>query len=337
MKKVGIIGAGSFGTALSLILSKKGHKVTLTGRNKELLEDIRTNNMNIKYLPGVFLDKNIEVEDSLEETLRYKDFVLFAVSSQSFRKVLEKSKDYLKGNEIVINVAKGLEVGSGKTLSQVAKEVIPSIRYVSLSGPSHAEEVARNQPTTITCASFFEEDAKKTQELFMTSRFRVYTNDDLLGIELGGALKNILALGAGISDGIGFGDNAKAALMTRGMSEITRLGIAMGADENTFFGLSGMGDLIVTCTSMHSRNRRCGMLIGEGVEPKEAIDRIGMVVEGVTTTKAAYMIAKELKVDMPITNMIEKILEEEIKPKEAVEILMNRSAKDEGIKAYLEI
>ena len=226
-------------------------------------------------------------------------------------------------------MAKGIEKGSLLRLSQVAEEVIPGIKYAALSGPSHAEEVARKLPTTVAAAAHSHNLAQEIQELFFTDRFRVYTNEDLAGVELGGALKNIIALGAGISDGLGFGDNAKAAMMTRGITEMTRLGLKMGAEMKTFSGLTGIGDLIVTCTSMHSRNRRCGILIGEGTEPEEAIKRIGMVVEGISTAEAAYALAQRYNIEMPITESIYQVIHGETDAKSAVAALMNREMKNE--------
>jgi len=230
---------------------------------------------------------------------------------------------------VLVNVAKGIEQKSLKRLSEIAEEAIPGVKYVVLSGPSHAEEVGRLMPTTIVAAAEDLELAEYVQDIFMTEALRIYTNTDVVGVELGGALKNIIALGAGISDGMGFGDNAKAALMTRGMTEMSRLGVALGASEETFAGLTGMGDLIVTCTSMHSRNRRCGIMIGEGMEPAEATKRIGMVVEGMFTAEAAYELANKVGVEMPITEAIYGVIQGTVNAREAVTALMTRQRKHE--------
>lgn len=328
-KKIGVIGAGSFGTALAMVLTGKGHQVTLWARKKEHIEDMRSSGENRHYLPGVRLPDKITLTYDLREAADGKDYLLFAVPSQSFRQVLSRTAKYTKPSVPVINVAKGIEKNTLLRLSQTAEEVIPGIRYAVLSGPSHAEEVARQLPTTVAAAGKDHNLAMEVQELFITERFRVYTNEDLAGVELGGALKNIIALGAGISDGLGFGDNAKAAMMTRGITEITRLGLTMGAEMKTFSGLTGIGDLIVTCTSMHSRNRRCGILIGEGVDPDEAIKRIGMVVEGISTAEAAYTLAQRYGIEMPITESIYKVIHGEMDARSAVSYLMGREMKNE--------
>ncbi len=328
-KKIGVIGAGSFGTALATVLAGKEHDVTVWARKKEQVENIIQTGENSHYLPGVKLSDKIKFTDNLREAATDKDYLLFAVPAQSFRKVLKEAADYFNHSVPVINVAKGIEKGTLLRLSQVAEEIVPDIKYVALSGPSHAEEVARQLPTTVAVAGTDHDLAMEIQEIFFTDRFRVYTNEDLAGVELGGALKNIIALGAGISDGLGFGDNAKAAMMTRGITEMTRLGLTMGAEMKTFSGLTGIGDLIVTCTSMHSRNRRCGILIGEGVNPDEATDRIGMVVEGISTAEAAYALAQRYNIDMPITESIYKVIHGEMDARSAVSYLMGREMKNE--------
>lgn len=328
-KKIGVIGAGSFGTALAMVLAGKGHQVTVWARKAEQIEEMKKTGENSHYLPGVKLPPEIEFTSDLKEACQNKDYILFAVPAQSFRGVLTDAAKYIDTAVPVVNVAKGIEKGSLLRLSQVAEEVIPGVRYVALSGPSHAEEVARQLPTTVAVASKNHDLAVEIQELFITERFRVYSNEDLAGVELGGALKNIIALGAGISDGLGFGDNAKAAMMTRGITEMTRLGLTMGADMKTFSGLTGIGDLIVTCTSMHSRNRRCGILIGEGVNPEEATRRIGMVVEGISTAEAAYALANQYGIEMPITESIYKVIHREMDARSAVSYLMGREMKNE--------
>jgi len=329
VKKIGIIGAGSFGTALAMILAKKGHEVTVWARDFIQVNQMIKTRENSHYLPGVKLPETIEFTSELGEAAADKEYLVFAVPAQSFRGVFEKAVQYFDSSVPVINVAKGIEKGTLMRLSEVAKKIMPEVRYVALSGPSHAEEVAREMPTTVVVAGYDHDLAVDVQNLFNTERFRVYTNEDLMGVELGGALKNIIALGAGISDGMGFGDNAKAAMMTRGITEMTRLGYALGADMATFSGLAGIGDLIVTCTSMHSRNRRCGILIGQGMEPDKAIEEIGMVVEGISTAEAAFSLAKMCKVEMPITECIYKVIHGELRADDALGFLMGRVTKNE--------
>lgn len=329
IKRIGVIGAGSFGSALAMILADKGNHVTIWARNKTQITQMKETRENKKYLPDVKLPESIEFTSDLEAALKDKDYLIFAVPAQSFRGVFCEAIQYFNPEVPVVNVAKGIEKGTLMRLSQVAKEILPEVRYISLSGPSHAEEVARSLPTTVVVAGDSHDLAVEVQNLFNTERFRVYTNEDLLGVELGGALKNIIALGAGISDGMGFGDNAKAAMMTRGITEMTRLGLAMGADMTTFSGLAGIGDLIVTCTSMHSRNRRCGILIGQGVNPEKATEEIGMVVEGISTAEAAYVLAAQCGIEMPITECIYKVIHGELDASEAVGYLMGRDTKNE--------
>jgi len=329
VKKIGIIGAGSFGTALAMILAKKGHEVTVWARDFIQVNQMIKTRENSHYLPGVKLPETIEFTSELGEAAADKEYLVFAVPAQSFRGVFEKAVQYFDSSVPVINVAKGIEKGTLMRLSEVAKRIMPEVRYIALSGPSHAEEVAREMPTTVVVAGYDHDLAVDVQNLFNTERFRVYTNEDLMGVELGGALKNIIALGAGISDGMGFGDNAKAAMMTRGITEMTRLGYALGADMATFSGLAGIGDLIVTCTSMHSRNRRCGILIGQGMEPDKAIEEIGMVVEGISTAEAAFSLAKMCKVEMPITECIYKVIHGELRADDALGFLMGRVTKNE--------
>lgn len=329
---IGIVGAGSWGTALAQTFACKGHKIYLYARRSEQREELEITRENKKYLKGVNLVENIVISKSLNETVVDKDMVLMAVPTQSFRGVYEEVSNILLNknqNPVILNVAKGIEKKTHLLLSSVAKQVRPESRYAILSGPSHAEEVGRFKPTTVAIASDDIDLSKKLQNELITSRFRIYVNDDLKGVELGGALKNIIALGAGISDGIGFGDNARAALMTRGLVEMTRIGTAMGAKRDTFSGLTGLGDLIVTCDSKHSRNRRCGILIGEGMKVSEAIEEVGMVVEGITTTEATYELASKLNVEMPITEAIYKVIEGKINALEAVDILMGRDGKVE--------
>lgn len=327
--KIAVIGAGSFGTSLAMLLVGKGHEVSIWGRKKSQMALMRDTHENPHYLPGIKLPEELIIVDDMEDALKDANIVLFSVPAQQFRSVLEDAKQYLNGDEIIVNVAKGIEKGTLLRLSEVASEVVPGAKYVTLSGPSHAEEVAKALPTTVAVASKDVEISKFIQDVFNTDRFRVYTNDDIAGVELGGSLKNIIALGAGISDGMGFGDNAKAAMMTRGITEMSRLGIAMGAKPETFSGLTGLGDLIVTCTSMHSRNRRCGIMIGQGKKVSDAKEEIGMVVEGLSTAEAAGALAKKYGIEMPITECICLMIEGKINAIDAVEILMGRKTKNE--------
>lgn len=329
---IGIVGAGSWGTALAQTFACNGHQVHLYARRSKHREELKITRENKKYLKGVNLVENIIISKSLNDTVADKDIVLMAVPTQTFRSVYEEVSDILVNknqNPVILNVAKGIEKKTHLLLSSVAKDVRADSRYAVLSGPSHAEEVGRFKPTTVAIASDDIELSKELQNELMTSRFRIYANDDLKGVELGGALKNIIALGAGISDGIGFGDNARAALMTRGLVEMTRIGTAMGAKSETFSGLTGLGDLIVTCDSNHSRNRKCGILIGEGMKVSEAIEEVGMVVEGITTTEATYGLASKFNIEMPITEAIYKVIEGKINALEAVDILMGRDGKVE--------
>ena len=329
MKTIGVIGAGSWGTALALTLSNKGHQVKMCDVNMDHVREMRENRDNVRYLPGIKFSENLQIVDSAKEALAGADVALFSAPAQRFRSAFEQAIPFIEDNMVVVNVAKGIEQGTLMRMSEIAYILKPDVKYVVLSGPSHAEEVGRALPTTVAVASKDMELAEYIQDIFMTDRFRVYTNDDVCGVELGGSLKNIIALGAGISDGIGFGDNAKAALMTRGITEMCRLGVKLGADIATFSGLTGIGDLIVTCTSMHSRNRRCGIMIGEGMKPSDAVKKVGMVVEGMFTAEAAYQLAKQVGVEMPITECIYRCINEEITAQEAVELLMGRDRKNE--------
>lgn len=329
MKKIGVIGAGSWGTALATVLAGKGNEVRIYDVDQNHLQRMEEARENTDYLPGVPLNEHIRIVHTNEEALHGADVVLFSAPTQHFRSAAQAAKPYVPEDALIINVAKGIEQGTHKRLSEIAEEFFDMDHYVVLSGPSHAEEVGRRMPTTVATASRNLAAAEAIQDLFMTDRFRVYTTEDVVGVELGGALKNIIALGAGISDGMGFGDNAKAALMTRGLAEIIRLGTSLGAQRETFSGLAGVGDLIVTCTSMHSRNRRCGIMIGEGMSPEEAVAEVGMVVEGMHTAEAAYELAQAAGVEMPITDAIYAVTRGQIKAADAIEQLMGRDKKHE--------
>ncbi len=325
---IAVIGSGSWGTALANLLSLKGNDVKVWGRNIEYMKEINKTKINRKYLPNAILNETLEFSSDINYVLKDSEILIFAVASQAIKKVLERYKDLI-GNQIIVNVAKGIDIESLKTISQIVKEILPENRYVVFSGPSHAEEVSLKMPTTIVSASKKREDAEFIQDLFTTDYLRVYSNPDVIGVEVAGSLKNIIAIGAGISDGLGYGDNAKAALMTRGILEITKLGVTLGGKEDTFKGLTGIGDLIVTCTSMHSRNRKCGILLGKGKSLEEAAKEIGMVVEGASTIKAAYKLAEKYDVYMPITTELYRILYENKDPRDSVNNLMLRRNKHE--------
>lgn len=326
MAVVAVLGAGSWGTALAVVLAKNGHQVFLWGRDQEKIAKMREIRQNTIYLPGVSLPEKIKITDDLENAVAKAQYLVLAVPSQSVRELCRTIKKYIQKDVLVINTAKGIEIATLKCLSEVIREELRGKTiYVSvLSGPSHAEEVGQELPTTVVAGSNIVHIAEEVQDLFMSPRFRVYTNPDLVGIELGGALKNVIALATGISDGLGFGDNTKAALITRGITEITRLGTAIGANPLTFSGLTGIGDLIVTCTSMHSRNRRAGIHLGKGIPLKKVLSDMGMVVEGVNATQAAYALREKYDVAMPICEATYQVLFEAKKPKDAVSNLMER-------------
>ncbi|MBG0765104.1 MAG: NAD(P)-dependent glycerol-3-phosphate dehydrogenase, partial [Tissierellales bacterium] len=292
-------------------------------------KSIKETRENKKYLPNIKIPDTVKVVNSYREAIDICNIVVLAIPSQNIRGLLVELKDYLSNSTLVVNVSKGIEQKTLKTISEVCKEIIPNNPYIVLSGPSHAEEVGKDLPTTVVAASENKNYAKKIQEIFTSNTFRVYTNEDVKGVELGGSLKNVIAIASGISDGLGYGDNTKAALMNRGIIEISRLADKLGADKMTFLGLAGIGDLIVTCTSMHSRNRRAGILIGKGKSVEEAIKEVGMVVEGIYTTEAAFKLAKENNVEMPIVEELYKIIYEGKKAKESVDSLMTRDKKDE--------
>lgn len=329
MSKVTFLGGGSFGTALGVLLAKKGIEVNIYDNNKTVVEGINSKHKNEKYLKEVQIPSNVKAFSDMREAVRGSEYIVLAVPSHVIRGLARQLSECGDKTQIVISIAKGIEEGTSKRLSVVIKEELPENPVVILSGPSHAEEVAIDIPTTVTVSSEDMKYAEKVQDLFMTGSFRVYTNEDIIGVEIGGAVKNIIALAAGVSDGIGYGDNTKAALMTRGMSEIIRIGVKLGGKRETFSGLTGIGDLIVTCTSMHSRNRRAGILIGQGVPMEEAVREIGMVVEGIKACKAFYELKESLGVSMPITDVLYNVLYNGKKPIEAVQELMKRSKKDE--------
>ena len=332
MKEVAVIGAGSWGTALAIVLADNGLKVRLWGRRQQQIDEINDKHTNAHYLPGVSLSPEIVAYDRLDLAVKDVGVLVLVTPTKSMREVLEKLQQVLTNPVLVIHASKGIEPKTSKRISEIIEEEIPETKrtgVVVLSGPSHAEEVSLRHPTTVAVSSKNPEAAIIAQDLFINQNFRVYTNDDIIGVELGGALKNIIALGAGISDGLNYGDNAKAALITRGLAEITRLGVKMGASPLTFTGLAGMGDLIVTCTSVHSRNWKAGHMLGQGLSLDDILIKMGMVVEGIRTTEATYFLAKEQGIDMPITNAIYSIIFNGTSPKAAVDELMGRVKTDE--------
>ena len=329
VKKIGVIGGGSWGTALAILLANNKHCVDIWVRDRQQMEDIQQSRENKKYLPGVSIPETINISTDLSETIYNKDLLVLSVPTHGVRSILEECNGIIKKEQVIVNVAKGIENDSLLRISQIVNEILPANSYAVLSGPSHAEEVARDIPTTVVSASSDRGIAEYVQDIFMSPSFRVYTNPDVIGVELGGALKNVIALGAGISDGLKYGDNTKAALMTRGITEMSRLGEKLGAHNATFSGLAGIGDLIVTCTSMHSRNRRAGILIGQGQTLSESVKSIGMVVEGIKTTKSTYELAKRNKVVMPITAEIYDVLYNGKDVKRSVINLMLRDRKHE--------
>lgn len=330
--KVAVFVAGSWGTALASVLADNSYDVTIWSRNEEQVEEINTLHTNGRFLPNIKLSGNIHATTSMEEAATDAGAVLLAAPSSAMREVAAGIRPFVQPDTVLIHATKGFEAHTLKRMTSVIGEELPDCdprRIIVLSGPSHAEEVVRRNPTTIVVASESPEAAEKAQDIFINSYFRVYTNPDVIGVEVGGALKNIIALGAGLSDGLGFGDNAKAALLTRGLAEISRLGVAMGANPLTFAGLAGIGDLVVTCTSKHSRNWRAGYMLAQGNALEQVLRQMGMVVEGVKTTQAAFKLAEQYHVTMPITEELHAVLFEGKRPKTAVEDLMGRGRRHE--------
>ena len=331
--KIGVLGAGTWGMALARMLANDDKEVMVWSAIEKEIDDMSATRTH-KNLPGMVIPESIVFTKKIEDVCKDKDILLFAVPSVYVRGTARNAAPYIEDGQIIVDVAKGIEPGTLFTMSQVIEDELNDgkhehVKVVALSGPTHAEEVARDLPTTIVSACKDKDAAKAVQDIFTNTCMRVYTNEDVLGIELCGALKNIIALAAGISAGLGYGDNAKAAIITRGMVEMTRLGLKMGARQETFAGLAGIGDLIVTATSMHSRNNRCGMLIGQGVKPKEAVKQVGMVVEGVNALPAAMALIEKYQVEMPITAMVNAIVNEKVDPLSAVGALMSRDKKNE--------
>lgn len=332
---VSILGTGSFGTSLSMVLDDNKHNVLMYGRNKETVDEINNSHTNERYLKKININADVTATTDFEKAVSHAELVVIAVPVKAVRSVskhLESTLQRLDKQVLVVHVAKGLELNTHLRVSEVISEEMSDSTTSDicvLSGPSHAEEVALKSPTTVSTASIKNKGVSTIQDVFMNENFRVYVNEDLVGVEIGGALKNIIALAIGTLHGLGFGDNAKAATITRGLHEIARLGVKMGANPLTFLGLTGMGDLIVTATSQHSRNFRCGIMLSEGLTLEEAEEKMGMVVEGVNTTRAAYELSDEYNVEMPITKVLYQYLFHNISEKEAFEKLMRRDKKSE--------
>lgn len=332
-QKIAVLGPGSWGSALAQVLAENGHEVTIWGNNPAQIAEINTYHTNRHYLPNIKLPNTIIGEKDLAQAVKGAEAVLFVVPTKAMRAVASEFAKVCENQPYIIHASKGLEQGTHKRISEILYEEIAETKrkeVVVLSGPSHAEEVAVHDITTITAASIDEQAAKYVQQLFTNEYFRIYTNTDVIGVETGAALKNIIAIGAGAIHGLGFGDDAKAAIMTRGLAEISRLGVAMGANPLTFIGLSGVGDLIVTCTSVHSRNWRAGNLLGKGKQLDEILENMGMIVEGVATTKAAMELAEQLNVEMPITHSIYRVLYEGKDIRQAAKEIMLRDSKVEN-------
>ena len=329
MAKIGVVGAGSWGIALAKLLHKNGHQVCVWSIMEDEINMLLEKREHVDKLPGVKLPEEMEFTTDLKYTVDSKDIVVLAVPSPFIRSTSNKLKNLISEDQVIVNVAKGVEEATLMTMSEVISDEIPQAKVTVLSGPSHAEEVGREIPTTIVVGAKDKETAEYVQNTFMNEVFRVYISPDVCGIELGAALKNVVALAAGIADGLGYGDNTKAALITRGIAEITRLGIAMGGRAETFSGLSGIGDLIVTCASVHSRNRKAGVLIGQGKTMDEAMAEVKMVVEGVYSAKAAIKLAQKYDVSIPIIEQVNKVLFENKPADEAVRELMVRDKKIE--------
>ena len=329
MAKISVIGSGGWGIALTILLHKNGHDLTIWSFDKKEAEELKKTRQNKTKLPNILLPEDVKVTNDLREAVDDKDILILAVPSKAIRSVSKSLKNIIKDNQIVVNVAKGLEEDTLETMTDIIEEELKGkkTQVAVLSGPSHAEEVGKGIPTTCVVSAHNKELTLYLQNIFMNPSFRVYTSPDMLGVEIGGALKNVIALAAGIADGLNYGDNTKAALITRGIKEISALGVAMGGEQSTFYGLTGLGDLIVTCASMHSRNRRAGILLGQGKTLDEAIKEVNMVVEGVYSAKSALMAAKKYNVEIPIIEQVNAVLFENKNAAEAVNELMIRDKK----------
>lgn len=333
MSNIGVIGAGSWGTTLADLLAKKGHDVILWAYEADLVTEMATTGVNSAFLPGINLSPRLRFSNSLQEVATGKDIILFVAPTQVFRGVILGVLPHIAEGTLLVNAAKGIELNTLMTISQISAELLPPNLYANfsvLSGPSFAREVALEMPTAVVAAASDAAVARRIQEAFSTPLFRVYSNSDMVGVELGGSIKNVIAIAAGISDGMGLGYNPRAALITRGLAEIARLGLALGGQSATFAGLAGMGDLVLTCTGDLSRNRTVGMQLGEGKKLKEILAGMHMVAEGVKTTESTYHLAQKLGVEMPITEKVFQVLYEDKTPQQAMLELMNRGLKAEG-------
>ncbi len=330
---VAVLGAGGWGTTLSVVLHENGNKVSLWEYNEEYARTISEYRENFYYLPGVKIPAGINITNDIDEAVTRKDIVVIATPTQFIRNSISKLSNFKFGNTLIVSVSKGIEKGSMMLVSEIIEDILKGARtenIMCLTGPSHAEEVSRKLPTAVVCAGVDTKKAAVVQKAFSNNYFRVYTNNDITGAEIGGALKNVIAIAAGISDGAGYGDNTKAAIMTRGINEIMKLGLKLGAKQETFFGLSGIGDLIVTCSSKHSRNRKVGEQIGQGLKLKQILKEMKMVAEGVTTTESAYELSRSLNIELPITEQVHKILFEGKDPHTATKRLMTRELRGES-------
>lgn len=331
MKKIGIIGAGSWGTALAVNLTRNGHQVTIWSIMEDEIKMLQEHHEHLDKLPNVKLDESMQFTCDLQETICQKDMLVLAVPSIFTRSTAKAMAEFVTDGQMIVCVAKGIEESTLMTISEVVEDEIPNADVCVLCGPSHAEEVGIGLPTLVVAGAKSRKSAEKIQDTFMNETFRVYTTPDILGMELGGSLKNVIALAAGMADGLGFGDNTKAALITRGVAEVARLAVAMGAKQETLNGLTGIGDLIVTCQSKHSRNRKAGMLMGQGMTMEEATKEVKMVVEGVYSAKAALALAKKYYITMPIIEEVNKVLFEDKSAKEALVDLMIRDKRTENM------
>ena len=327
---IAVLGDGGWGTTLALLLYRKGFNVTLWGTFADYVKYMDAKRVNKRFLPGFSIPRAINITHDLKNTVKMSQLIIFAVPSEHIRKVLGRVKKYgYPRDAIYLSVTKGIEVGSLKRMSEVIKEELGNVKLAVLSGPTIAHEVAKGVPTTAVVASYDEPIRKYLQKVFMTQRFRIYTNDDVIGVEFGGSLKNVIAIACGISDGLGFGTNTKAALLARGLSEMSRLGLRMGAKVNTFSGISGLGDLVTTCISNYSRNRSVGEQIGKGKSLKQIKSHMQMIAEGVPTAKSAYALSRKYKVEMPIAGEVYSVLYKNKSPLKAVKDLMGREGRKE--------
>lgn len=334
MQTIGVIGAGSWGTTLANLLAKKGHKVTLWAYEPELVSEMQETRVNSLFLPEITLSSELSFTNDLKEAVEGKRILLCVAPSQVVRGIIVAILPHISEEAIIVSASKGIELDSLLTVSQIYEELLPSPlfeRFAVVSGPSFAREVAQEMPTAVVAAANSPAVASQVQQIFNTGYFRLYTNNDLVGVELGGAIKNVIAIAAGIGDGLGFGYNTRAALITRGLAEMTRLGLAMGAQAATFAGLAGMGDLVLTCTGDLSRNRTVGMKLGSGMTLDSILEEMRMVAEGVKTTRSAYALAKRLDVDVPIIEQVHRVLYDNKPARQAVSELMSRNLKSEGL------